>query len=125
MKRRSVAIALFVAFIAGCGQQPQLVKPGQPPIAFSFRKSQIPAKGMVVGVQNKSTSATLTNVVVKVHSPNEEGVRSHKINRPLEPQDTITVGWVELDGWKLQPNDQISVTCEQYSGEATAIVQEP
>jgi hypothetical protein len=124
-KCRSVVIVLLLAFLAGCGQRQQPVKPGQPPIAFSFRQSQILTKGMVVGVQNKSTTETLTNVVVKVSAPQEEGTRSHKVNAPVEPEDTITVGWIELDGWKLKPNDKISVTCEQYSREATAVVQEP
>ena len=123
-KRHCIVTLVFVALLAGCGEHPQPVKPG-PPVAFSFRKSQLPAKGMVVGVQNKSSRETLTGVVVKVHSPNEKGVRSHKVDAPVEPQDTITIGWIELDGWKLKPNDLISVTCEQYSGEATAIVQEP
>jgi hypothetical protein len=122
---RSVMMVLLLASIAGCGQRPQPAKPGQPPIAFSFRKSQIPTQGMVAGVQNKSSTETLTNFVIKVSAPQENGTRSHKVNSPVEPQDTITVGWIELDGWKLKPNDKISVSCEQYSGDATAVVPEP
>ena len=121
----SVAIVVLFALLAGCGQRQQAVKPGQPPIAFSFRKSQILNKGMVAGIQNKSTTETLTNFVVTVSAPQEKETRSHRVKVAVEPQDTITVGWIELDGWKLKPNDKISVTCEQYAGDATAVVPEP
>jgi hypothetical protein len=80
---------------------------------------------MVVGVQNKSPAETLTNLVVKVNAPQEKESRSYKVNAEVLPHDTITVGWIELDGWKLKPNDQLSVSCAQYSGDATAVVPEP
>ncbi len=28
--------------------------------------------------------------------------------------DTITVGWVELDGWKLKPRDEVTIECKGY-----------
>lgn len=114
------ALLLLIVAAAGCEATKRPPQAAQPPIEFSFRKSQIPTRGLVVGIRNASTSETLTNFVVKVSSPKEQGTRSHRVDAPLEPQDTITVGWVELDGWKLKPEDQISVTCEEYTGEATA-----
>src|SRR5688500_9847124 len=106
-----VLLLLVVASI-GCEAAKRPPQAAQPPIEFSFRKSQIPTRGMVAGIRNASSSETLTNFVVKVGSPKEQGTRSHRVDAPVEPQDTITVGWVELDGWKLKPEDEISVTCE-------------
>lgn len=100
-------------------------KPGPPPIKFSFRKSQIPLKGMVAGIRNTSSEETLENFVVRVKSSGEEGERSHRPLNQLEPQDSFTVGWAELDGWKLKPGDVLTVTCDQYKGEASAKVPEP
>lgn len=100
-------------------------KPGPPPIEFSFRKSQIPLKGMVAGVRNASTDEILENFVVRVKSSDEEGERSHRPANHLKPQDSFTVGWAELDGWKLKPGDVLTVTCDQYEGETSATVPEP
>jgi hypothetical protein len=100
-------------------------KPGPPPIEFSFRKSQVPLKGLVAGVRNASKDEELTSFVIRVTSPKEEGERSHLQPITLMPQDSFTVGWMELDGWKLKSGDVVTVTCEQYEGEVTAIVSEP
>jgi hypothetical protein len=122
MNRCLLIAGLALATIFGCGPAKAPPKPGAPPISFSFRKSQVPTRGMVAGIQN-TTAETLTELIVKVSSPNEDGTRSHRVGA-VESDDTITVGWVELDGWKLKPNDKMSVTCAEYTDAATAVVPE-
>lgn len=116
-----------LALLAGCAPARPAApppKPGKPPIEFSFRKSQVPTKGMVAGIRNSSDSEELSELVVQVHGPNEKGQRSHRVDSIVRPQDSITVGWVELDGWKLKAGDSLTVRCRQYTGEASDVVPE-
>ena len=115
------AFAASLAF-AGCGAKPRA---GSPPIEFSFRKSQIPTRGMVIGIKNASPSETLKGLSVEVRSPGEAATRSHAVEKEIKPRDTITVGWVELDGWKLKPADELSVTAAGYSEPKTITVPKP
>jgi hypothetical protein len=103
---------LLVFALVGCKAEPQA---GPPPIAFSFRKAQVPTRGLVVGLSNTSTNQSLTDLVVQVTAPNEQRARSHRVGGPIEPQDTITIGWMELDGWKLKPGDSLTVSCQEFS----------
>jgi hypothetical protein len=121
---RYLAVCCLVS-VVGCERPKPPPQVGQPPIEFSFRKSQVPTKGMVVGIRNISQDETLTKFVVKVSGPDEQNTRSHVVDAPVSPQDTITIGWVELDGWELKPDDEVSVTCEQYTGAATTVVPKP
>jgi hypothetical protein len=123
MNRLFIIAALSVATVLGCGREKLPPKPGAPPVSFSFRKSQVLTKGMVAGIQNTGDEP-LSDIVVQVGSPKEEGSRSHRVGGPIRPDDTITVGWVELDGWKLKPNDKMSVKCAEYTDAATAVVPE-
>lgn len=108
----------------GC-QKKDALRPGPPPVEFSFRKSQIPLRGMVIGIRNTSERETLDNFIVRVTSPGEKDERSYRVEKPLKPHDSITVGWVELDGWKLKPGDELTITCKQYAGEAKVTVPKP
>lgn len=121
--RHTFVVGLMLFIVYGCQGQPPApgAAPAPPPVVFSFRESQIPTRGMVVGIQNTTTDETLEGLVVKVQSPEEEGVRSHRIG-DLLPQDTITVGWMELDGWVLKSGDEVTVSCDGYSGEAGTAV---
>lgn len=74
---------------------------------------------MVAGVRNTSDEETLENLVIRVSSREEEAERSHRLKIELLPQDSITVGWQELDGWKLHPGDELTVSCDQYKGKVT------
>lgn len=120
-------IALATLSFLGCQNEagPAAVRPGPPPIEFSFRKSQIPLKGVVAGLRNASDEEILENLVVRVNSPDEEGERSYRVETAIRPQDSITVGWMELDGWKLEPGQSLSVTCNGYAGTATIEVPKP
>ena len=110
--------------IAGCGVKPE-PSVGPPPIEFNFRKSQIPTQGLVAGLSNTSKTETLTNLIVHVRGKDEQGTRSHRLKSELKPQDTVTVGWLQLDGWKLKPGDSMTVTCDQYTAAAKVVVSEP
>ena len=121
-------VAAITAFgfgvLAGCSQ-PAGLKQGPPPIEFSFRKAQIPTRGMVVGIKNAADGETLEKLTVEVRSPGEETPRSHVIETGIKPHDSITVGWVELDGWKLKPGDNVSVKVAGYSKPKTITVPKP
>lgn len=69
---------------------------------------------MVIGIKNASENETLNKLTVEVRSHNEETTRSHVIEKQIKPRDTVTVGWVELDGWRLEPGDKVSVTADSY-----------
>jgi hypothetical protein len=122
MYRRLIALAALVV-TSGCWVPP-VPKTGPPPIEFSFRKSQVLAHGMVAGLRNASTSETLAGIVVTVRSPKEQGVRSHVVDKAIRPQDTVTIGWIELDGWKLKPGDEVAVKCTEYPESKTVTVPE-
>ena len=113
------ALPLFSA----CDGVPPEPKPGAPPLAFHYRKAQIPGKGLVAGIENTSPGETLSDFVIKISS--KEDQRSYRIGKTLRPEDSMTVGWVELDGWKLKEDDQLSISCEQYADAATSTVTTP
>lgn len=126
--RSMILLAFAVSLaLAGCDEMKQGAKPraGSPPVEFSFRKSQIPTRGMVVGVKNASPSETLTGLTVEVRSPGEETTRSHVVEKEIKPRDSITIGWVELDGWKLKPGDEVSATVAGYMDPKTVTVPKP
>lgn len=79
---------------------------------------------MVIGIKNASQNETLKELTVEVRSPNEETTRSHVIEKEIKPRDTVTVGWVELDGWKLEPGDKVSVTADGYTDAKKVTVPE-
>lgn len=126
---RSTILFAFAASLAlaGCEEMKRGAGPraGSPPIEFSFRKSQIPTRGMVVGIKNASPSETLKGLTVEVRAPGEETTRSHVVEKEIKPRDSITVGWVELDGWKLKPGDEVSLTAAGYTEPKTATVPKP
>lgn len=111
--------------LAGCADAKQGAKAGSPPLEFSFRRSQIPTRGMVVGIKNASQSETLKGLTVEVRSADEETTRSHLIEKEIKPRDSITVGWIELDGWTLKPGDEVSVTSDNYTDPKAVTVPEP
>ena len=122
MSWRFLPCWILLAAVSGCVDNNPA--PGPPPIEFSFRKSQIPLKGMVMGIQNTSDT-DLEVVTISVRSPKDEGARSHVIETRIVPKDSITVGWVELDGWKLKPGDEVTVECTGYNAPKKVTVPKP
>ena len=117
-----VAISLLAIWIGatgiiGCRKQVAAPKRGPPPLKVSFRKSQIPTEGMVAGISNPSSSESIQVVAVFVQAKGEKEERSYRIDRELKPLDSIAVGWVQLNGWKLKPGDKLRIRCEGYTGD--------
>ena len=116
-----LAGSFVAAFLAGC-ERSAAPKPGPPPLKITFRKSQIPTQGMVAGINNPTTDEEIKVVAVFVHGKSEKEERSYRLDRVIKPLDTISVGWAELDGWKLKAGDKLRIRCEGYTGEITCDV---
>jgi len=72
---------------------------------------------MVAGINNPSSSESIQVVAVFVQGKGEKEERSYRIDRELKPLDSIAVGWVQLNGWKLKPGDKLRIRCEGYTGD--------
>jgi hypothetical protein len=110
---------VLLACLAGCQnrQTPVPARPGPPTLKVSYRKSQIPTQGMVVNLNNPSTSESLKALVVFVRAKDEKEDRSYRLDRPIKPLDSMQVGWNELGGWKLKAGDKLRIQFEGYEGE--------
>ena len=120
---------LFLAWIGaaalpGCKKPVAEPQPGQPPLKLSFRKSQIPTEGMVAGINNPSSSESIKVIAVFVQGKNEKEERSYRIDHELKPLDSISVGWIQLNGWKLKSGDKLRVRCEGYARDLEGEVPE-
>jgi len=110
-----LAIWMGTTGLVGCRKQTLAPRPGPPPLKVSFRKSQIPTEGMVAGINNPSSSESIQVVAVFVRGKGEKEERSYRIDRELKPLDSISVGWIQLNGWKLKPGDKLRIRCEGYT----------
>ncbi len=110
-----LAIWMGTTGLVGCKKQIAEPRPGPPPLKVSFRKSQIPTEGMVAGINNPSSSESIQVVAVFVRGKGEKEERSYRIDRELKPLDSISVGWIQLNGWKLKPGDKLRIRCEGYT----------
>jgi hypothetical protein len=97
-----------------CGCRPAAPKPGPPPLKISFRPSQFKDQGLVAGINNPSSSESIKVVAVFVRSAEDKDERSYRLDRVIRPLDSINVGWLELDSWKLKPGDKLRFLCEGY-----------
>jgi len=70
---------------------------------------------MVAGINNTSISESVKEVVVFVRSKNEKEERSYRIDREIKPLDSVSVGWIQLNGWKLKSGDKLRIRCEGYT----------
>jgi hypothetical protein len=114
---RLLAVWIGATGLMGCSQPVAAPKPGPPPLKISYRKSQIPTQRMVARINNPSSSESIKVVAVFVKGKDENEERSYRIDREIKPLDSITVGWIELDGWKLKPRDKLRIRCEGYAGD--------
>lgn len=122
---RAWPLAILACCFASCDTSAVGPKPGAPPVSFHYRKSQIPGKGLVAGVENRSKTEALSNFVIKVSSKDAQRNGSYRVHKLLEPEDSMTIGWVELDGWQLEVDDRLSLTCKEYADPATSSVTAP
>jgi hypothetical protein len=100
---------MAVATLSGCRRAAPAPapRPEPPPLKLSFRKSQIPTESMVAGINNPSSSESIKVIAVFVKGKDEKEERSYRLDREVKPLDSISVGWVELNGWKLKPGDKL------------------
>ena len=110
-----LGVWMAASSLVGCKKPVAAPRPGPPPLRVSFRKSQIPTEGMVAGINNTSTSESVKEVVVFVRSKNEKEERSYRIDREIKPLDSVSVGWIQLNGWKLKSGDKLRIRCEGYT----------
>jgi hypothetical protein len=110
-----IAASLAAMGLVGCKQPPPPEKGEAPPLQVSFRKSQVPTQGMVAGINNPSATHSLKVTAVFVQGKNDKQARSHRLDCELKPLDTTTLGWMELDGWKLKSGDKLRIRCEGYT----------
>jgi hypothetical protein len=121
LTRALVAAWLTAAMLAGCNTRPP--KAGPPPLRVSYRKSKLPAQGMVAGINNPSEQA-IKVAVVFVQGKFEQEERSYRLDQDIKPLDTLSVGWAELGGCKLQKGDRLHIRCEGYADDLACEVPE-
>jgi hypothetical protein len=101
----------MIPAVAGCQKNP-----GAPPLRVTYRKATIPSKGLVIGLTNTGTeSMTLNKVYVRSKSDKEDRPYDQLLRKVLEPDDSIAIGWMELDGWKIQKGDRLRVFFNEYA----------
>ena len=93
-----------------------VAKPGQPPVKLSYRGAKVPLQGQVMGVNNTSENEKLTLATVFVKGKKEKDERSYQVGKTINPQDSVTVGWAELNGWKLNSGDKVRLKFREYEG---------
>lgn len=123
--RRLLIGLLLVGILQGCFVGNQAVPPpqaGPPPLKVSFRKSQVPFHGLVAGINNP-TDQTIQVVAVLVQDAADAHPRTHRLDYELKSLDTMTVGWTELDGWKLKSKDKLTIRCEGFTQDFQIIVE--
>jgi hypothetical protein len=79
---------------------------------------------MVAGINNPSSSESIQVVAIFVRGKGEKEERSYRIDGELKPLDSIAVGWVQLNGWKLKGGDKLRIRCEGYTDDLESEVPE-
>jgi hypothetical protein len=115
MANTLLLVWMGATMLVGCKKPVAEPRPEPPPLKLSYRKSQIPTEGMVVGINNPSSSDSIKVIAVFVQGKNEKEERSYRIDQELKPLDSISVGWIQLNGWKLKSGDKLRVRCEGYA----------
>jgi hypothetical protein len=106
-----IVFCLLLLLAGGCSQ----AKPGAPSLRVSYRKASIPGKGLVIGLTNTS-SQSLNVDRVHVRSADEKHERPYDqmFKKTIGPNDSIAIGWVELDGWKIRKGDQVRIFFREF-----------
>lgn len=115
LNRRQFLMVVATAVMA-CGCRPPAAI-GPPPLKASFRKASVPTKGFVVGLSNVDSPQAIHVVQVYVKSAKEEGERPYRVDKSVATKDSISLGWMELDGWPPKSGDRLRVECSGYDQE--------
>jgi hypothetical protein len=109
-------LTLVAVAMTACGCRPPAVV-GPPPLTASFRKASVPTKGYVVGLSNVDSPQAIHVVQIYVQSANEKDERPYRVDKSVSMKDSISLGWMELDGWPLKSGDRLRVECSGYDQE--------
>lgn len=106
-RRAALHVTLVAALLAaGC-----LINP---PISIGQRES-IVGQGKVIAITNTSDKF-LHEVLVTIESPDGE-VKTFS-TATLEPHESLSVGWLKLEGWPIPDGAEVSVGCKGYLADA-------
>lgn len=86
----------------------------QPPVSIGQRESLV-GQGKVLTITNTSDKF-LHEVTVRVEGPDGE---TRAFSAPtLEPHESLSVGWLKLDGWPIPDGAEVTVSCKGYLTDA-------
>lgn len=96
-----VAVVLALA-LTGCGLKP--------PISVELRESLV-GQGWVAEVTNTSGDF-LQEIRVRIESP--EGETREYFAATLNPRETLSVGWLKLEGWPVPEGSTVTVKAKGF-----------
>jgi len=76
---------------------------------ISYRRSKVLGQGMVAGLTNGRGGENAEERGRPGPFPRRRPRPHHRVARSLRANNTVSVGWRELDGWKLEPGDRLRV----------------
>ncbi|VTR98218.1 hypothetical protein [Tuwongella immobilis] len=89
-------------------------KPVKPPVDVSFRRAAVPTRGVVIQLANTAAREPLEKVVVTIQRPGEKSDRVFRAEKPIRPNESISVGWLELGNFAPKKGDTVRVRAEGY-----------
>ncbi len=108
----AVVVLLFVIMIVGADE---------PPLSIVTRDSFVGA-GKVLIITNTSDDY-LHACTIKIEAPNGQVFGPKVFATTLEPHAGIEVGWMELEGWVVEPGERVTVSCRGF-GNLTVYVSQ-
>ena len=99
---RGLAAALATVLLNACFLAP--------PVSIG-KKDSLLGQGAVIVITNTSDEH-LHDVTVEIESPSGE-VRRY-VEPTLDPHDSMTVGWLKLEGWPIPEGAEVTVSCKDY-----------
>lgn len=103
-----VGVAIYLFVYGGTGR---VGGPMSPPIGVTYRDSYVGA-GIVMDIANHSDK---TLYGVRVHIVGGDGRSTDaKVAAALKSGEDKEVGWMQLDGWKLENGEEVSVYADGY-----------
>lgn len=67
-----------------------------------------------MGLTNPSREQPCTIIAVSVQSDSDVERRSYRLDRTIRPLDSITIGWIECDGFELKQGDRLWIHCKEF-----------
>lgn len=103
VKRLGVSSTVFLALLlTGCGLKP--------PVQVELRESRV-GQGWVAEVTNTSEEF-LHELRIRIQAPGGEAREYFEAS--LEPYETLSVGWLKLEGWPIPEGSRVTVKAKGY-----------